>query len=336
MANDFSVSCYVGSAEQVKPVINCAQDVKECWDGTYLSRDPSNDCQFPPCPPEPRWFTRADMINNGVTTTAWLQCHGTKTVAQPQYNQLSAMQVESGGSVYLRVKNYTNCNNVVIDPLNQGLVAEKYIGTANPYKLYRDYFNLRDRWRRLTRTFVNQWSVYPNLSSCPGYVSDPIPTPTPTPTDQPVVNPPVAPDPTPTPTPTDQSVVVGETYRYNLTPIGSSHYDVQPDIHMTLVSYAGYDASIGTQGEIKYNDTVELINTAHPSHPLALQVLNGDGDIAHSVSSDNSGKVSINLRELENTVPDLAAAMNNGSQILVKYYCVSHPNTMVGALYINA
>jgi hypothetical protein len=31
-------------------IIYCAQDVLECGDGTFLSRDPLNNCQFPKCP----------------------------------------------------------------------------------------------------------------------------------------------------------------------------------------------------------------------------------------------------------------------------------------------
>ncbi len=30
----------------------CAQDVKECPDGSYVSRDPNNDCEFFPCESE--------------------------------------------------------------------------------------------------------------------------------------------------------------------------------------------------------------------------------------------------------------------------------------------
>lgn len=330
MANDFSVNCYVGGAEQVKPVINCAQDVKECWDGTYLSRDPSNDCQFPPCPPEPRWFTRADMINNGVTTTAWLQCHGTKTVAQPQYNQLSAMQVESGGSVYMRVKNYTNCNNVVIDPLNQGLVAEKYIGSANPYKLYRDYFNLRDRWRRLTRTFVNQWSVYPNLSSCPGYVSDPIPTPT------------------PTPTPTSPTSI---TYNINFTPQGTTGYSLSSgdntwlpywvtdglNGHVEHISPTTMSPNVSSGWvQISFNDNIILTNPSHPSHPLGVKLLDLNGNVIWSQEGQRT--LTIPMQSITN--PNLAGAQSveelvnyYDGVLYFEYYCTAHPDTMKGRIY---
>eukprot|EP00562_Extubocellulus_spinifer_P020330 CAMPEP_0178582080 /NCGR_PEP_ID=MMETSP0697-20121206/23534_1 /TAXON_ID=265572 /ORGANISM="Extubocellulus spinifer, Strain CCMP396" /LENGTH=366 /DNA_ID=CAMNT_0020217789 /DNA_START=219 /DNA_END=1319 /DNA_ORIENTATION=+ len=33
-----------------KEEIMCTQDAKECVDGSYVSRDPANDCQFKPCP----------------------------------------------------------------------------------------------------------------------------------------------------------------------------------------------------------------------------------------------------------------------------------------------
>jgi len=31
----------------------CADDVEECSDGSYVSRNPDNDCEFDRCPPEP-------------------------------------------------------------------------------------------------------------------------------------------------------------------------------------------------------------------------------------------------------------------------------------------
>merc|ERR1711937_842195 len=30
--------------------IMCAADVQECSDGSFVSRDPTNDCEFPACP----------------------------------------------------------------------------------------------------------------------------------------------------------------------------------------------------------------------------------------------------------------------------------------------
>ncbi len=30
--------------------IFCAQDAKECPDGTFVGRDPKNNCEFEPCP----------------------------------------------------------------------------------------------------------------------------------------------------------------------------------------------------------------------------------------------------------------------------------------------
>lgn len=37
------------TSDPTKPQV-CAQDVYTCPDGSYVSRDPSNDCQFDPCP----------------------------------------------------------------------------------------------------------------------------------------------------------------------------------------------------------------------------------------------------------------------------------------------
>ena len=37
---------------QMKDIVVCPQDVKECPDGTFVSRDPFNNCEFGLCADE--------------------------------------------------------------------------------------------------------------------------------------------------------------------------------------------------------------------------------------------------------------------------------------------
>lgn len=39
----------LGNSEQEEAVF-CTQDVKECPDGSYVGRDPQNNCEFFSCP----------------------------------------------------------------------------------------------------------------------------------------------------------------------------------------------------------------------------------------------------------------------------------------------
>ncbi|MEM0359842.1 MAG: hypothetical protein QXK06_00715 [Candidatus Diapherotrites archaeon] len=39
-----------GIAKKTNQPLNCTQDVKKCDDGSYVSRDPYNNCEFKPCP----------------------------------------------------------------------------------------------------------------------------------------------------------------------------------------------------------------------------------------------------------------------------------------------
>jgi len=42
-----------GTTRDLSPIV-CAQDVQECSDGSWVSRDPERFCQFEPCPEEAR------------------------------------------------------------------------------------------------------------------------------------------------------------------------------------------------------------------------------------------------------------------------------------------
>jgi len=46
------VAMSFGSREERpdEEIVICAMDVKECSDGSFVSRDPKNDCQFFDCP----------------------------------------------------------------------------------------------------------------------------------------------------------------------------------------------------------------------------------------------------------------------------------------------
>lgn len=46
-----------GTTRDLSPIV-CAQDVQECSDGSWVSRDPERFCQFEPCPEE------AQLTNN--------------------------------------------------------------------------------------------------------------------------------------------------------------------------------------------------------------------------------------------------------------------------------
>ena len=35
---------------QIKSIKSCTADVKECADGSYIGRDPENNCKFEKCP----------------------------------------------------------------------------------------------------------------------------------------------------------------------------------------------------------------------------------------------------------------------------------------------
>lgn len=320
---DFAQNCYVGGAEKVKPVVNCAQDVKECWDGTYLSRDPNNNCEFPPCPPEPRWFTKLFLPHNSNISNqpAWIQLHGTKSSAQTQYAQLTATQdAADNDMVVMKIKN-TNCVDVTIDPLKAGIVAERDIPRAD-YKLYRDYFYY---WGR--RRFRNDWQLFDSMSACSGQgVVDPIPTITPTPTPTPTT----APDNS---TPTTGSVS-NETYYYTMFPQDSTGYTVTPGAgNPASRNESGKDIDIGADGGVKYGDTIVMWNSEHPSHPLAFDV-RVDANTTHTIS--NTGQnMTIRLASLVQDIPALYTKMYNDDRIVVRYYCEAHP-AMEGYIYFNA
>ena len=36
--------------QQKEPTMYCTQDVAQCADGSYVGRDPNNNCEFKPCP----------------------------------------------------------------------------------------------------------------------------------------------------------------------------------------------------------------------------------------------------------------------------------------------
>ncbi|CAK0903836.1 unnamed protein product [Prorocentrum cordatum] len=48
------------------PQTVCLADVRECADGSFLSRDPADGCQFPTCPPEVRDFVTLQMLVTGI------------------------------------------------------------------------------------------------------------------------------------------------------------------------------------------------------------------------------------------------------------------------------
>ncbi|MBD3252231.1 hypothetical protein GF386_00690 [Candidatus Pacearchaeota archaeon] len=50
--NDFCGEVRPSPVMKENETIVCAQDVKECPDGTTVSRDPARNCEFPPCKSE--------------------------------------------------------------------------------------------------------------------------------------------------------------------------------------------------------------------------------------------------------------------------------------------
>ena len=44
--------CSVWDCDSCEEEVICADDVRECWDGSYASRNLNNNCEFDPCPPE--------------------------------------------------------------------------------------------------------------------------------------------------------------------------------------------------------------------------------------------------------------------------------------------
>merc|ERR1719213_1010739 len=48
--DDESPSLEDDSAMDKDEDIMCAQDIQECSDGSFVSRDPANGCEFPACP----------------------------------------------------------------------------------------------------------------------------------------------------------------------------------------------------------------------------------------------------------------------------------------------
>merc|ERR1711904_401699 len=46
--------------------IMCAADVQECSDGSFVSRDPTNDCAFPACPSEEQQENVESSANGGA------------------------------------------------------------------------------------------------------------------------------------------------------------------------------------------------------------------------------------------------------------------------------
>merc|ERR1711904_454996 len=49
-SDDFFSDDAYGSESEEDEDIMCAADVQECSDGSFVSRDPTNDCEFPACP----------------------------------------------------------------------------------------------------------------------------------------------------------------------------------------------------------------------------------------------------------------------------------------------
>ena len=53
VCSDYSASSSlctsIGGCTWTEQVV-CATDILECWDGSFLSRDPDNDCEFDECP----------------------------------------------------------------------------------------------------------------------------------------------------------------------------------------------------------------------------------------------------------------------------------------------
>lgn len=324
MAQEFSQNCYVGNPDKVKPVKNCAQDVRECWDGTYLSRDPSNDCQFPPCPPEPRWFTHVVGLSGRTNThDAYIQLTGNKANATSMYNTLSGfgdMPGHPSDYFVLKLRNEPTCYGVQLDPLKTGLVAERDIPTG-ALKLYRDYFKAPPTgYYRPGRYYLRQdYLLHKNLTDC-----------------APVVNPPSDPIPTPTPTPTPTSPpisVSNETYNYTMFPQDSTGYTVSPGAgNPANRNESGKNVDIGLDNGVKYGDTIVMWNSEHPSHPLAFQVRYDN----ESYNIPNTGQnMSIRLASLVQDIPALYQKMYNDEQIVVRYYCEAHP-AMEGYIYFNA
>ena len=52
----------------------CLADVKECPDGSFVSRDENNDCEFEPCPEEEEEKEEEEVAN---VSSGGRQCDGT-------------------------------------------------------------------------------------------------------------------------------------------------------------------------------------------------------------------------------------------------------------------
>ena len=53
----------------------CLADVRECSDGSFVSRDENNDCEFEPCPEEEEKEQEEEVANN--VSSGGRQCDGT-------------------------------------------------------------------------------------------------------------------------------------------------------------------------------------------------------------------------------------------------------------------
>ena len=355
MSAHFSGVVLTGWARETKPVIMCPQDVHECWDGTYRSRDPNDECKFPPCPPEPRWFTHVVGLSGRTPNhDAYIQLTGNKVNATSMYNTLSGFgDVPGHPSDYfvLKLRNEPTCYVVQLDPLKTGLVAEGDIPTGG-VKLYRDYFKSPPSgYYRYGRTYFRMdYLLHKSLTACAPVNVPVLPDPTPTPTDQPVVNPPVVPDPTPTPTPTPTEPG-SRTYNINFTPQGTTGYSLSPGDNTWLPSWTtdglnGYVENISpttmspgvSSGWVKisFNDNVILTNPSHPSHPLGVKLLDLNGNVIWSQEGQRT--LTIPMQTITN--PNLYGAqsveelINHFHGVLYfEYYCTAHPNTMKGRIY---
>merc|ERR1712159_470683 len=62
--DEFEDDVYISQSEDLV----CTEDALECSDGSFVSRDPTNDCEFPACPSGDADTTEEDSLENGVSS----------------------------------------------------------------------------------------------------------------------------------------------------------------------------------------------------------------------------------------------------------------------------
>ena len=52
---------------QTTQEVVCTEDILECWDGSFVSRDPTNNCEFYPCPQTPTPVSDTNTLDRKCT-----------------------------------------------------------------------------------------------------------------------------------------------------------------------------------------------------------------------------------------------------------------------------